>query len=62
MRPGDAQRAGVLAARVLEVVYPDIVDHVEAAEVRNDCRRRGVQVGTIDAFNRSRIATVVCVP
>jgi predicted nucleic acid-binding protein len=25
-------------------------DHVEAAELRNHCRRRGVQVGTIDAL------------
>jgi predicted nucleic acid-binding protein len=25
-------------------------DHIEAAEVRNSCRRRGVKVGTIDAL------------
>lgn len=25
-------------------------DHVHAAELRNSCRRRGVQVGTIDAL------------
>ena len=24
-------------------------DHIEAAEVRNSCRRHGVQIGTIDA-------------
>jgi predicted nucleic acid-binding protein len=34
----------------LEVVHPDLLDHVEAAEVRNACRRRGVQIGTIDAL------------
>ena len=25
-------------------------DHVEAANLRNTCRRRGVQIGTIDAL------------
>lgn len=34
----------------LAFVQPDIKDHVEAAEVRNSCRRRGVQIGTIDAL------------
>jgi len=33
----------------LSFVQPDRQDHVEAAEVRNACRRRGVQIGTIDA-------------
>ncbi len=31
-------------------LQPDREDHIEAAEVRNLCRRRGVQVGTIDAL------------
>ena len=31
-------------------VTPKRVDHVEAANIRNACRRRGVQVGTIDAL------------
>ena len=31
-------------------VSPTRVDHVEAADIRNACRRRGVQVGTIDAL------------
>jgi predicted nucleic acid-binding protein len=30
-------------------VDPDPEDHVRAAEVHNTCRRRGVQLGTIDA-------------
>lgn len=34
----------------LALLQPDREDHVEAAEVRNSCRRRGVQVGTIDAL------------
>lgn len=34
----------------LPFLSPDREDHVEAAEVRNRCRRAGVQVGTIDAL------------
>jgi hypothetical protein len=33
----------------LPLLMPDRVDHVEAATLRNICRRHGVQVGTIDA-------------
>lgn len=39
------ERFGALA-----FLQPDREDHVEAAEIRNACRRRGVQVGTIDAL------------
>jgi len=31
-------------------ISPDRQDHVEAAELRNACRRAGVQLGTIDAL------------
>ncbi len=31
-------------------VQPDRNDHMEAADVRNACRRRGVEIGTIDAL------------
>ena len=34
----------------LGFLQPDREDHVEAAEVRNSCRRSGVQIGTIDAL------------
>jgi predicted nucleic acid-binding protein len=34
----------------LPLLVPDRVDHVEAADLRNTCRHRGVQVGTIDAL------------
>jgi len=34
----------------LPLVLPDLEDHVEAAALRNRCRRRGLQVGTIDAL------------
>ena len=34
----------------LPLIQPDRQDHVAAAEVRNACRRGGVQVGTIDAL------------
>ena len=32
------------------LIQPDRQDHVAAAEVRNVCRRSGVQIGTIDAL------------
>lgn len=36
--------------RALPIIAPDRVDHIAAAEVRNACRRAGVQVGTIAAL------------
>ena len=36
--------------RALPLIQPDREDHVAAAEVRNACRRSGVQMGTIDAL------------
>ena len=36
--------------QVLRIITPDRQDHIAAAEVRNTCRRAGVQVGTIDAL------------
>lgn len=32
------------------LLTPDREDHIAAAELRNQCRRRGVQAGTIDAL------------
>ena len=34
----------------LPLLVPDRRDHVNAAELRNACRRRGLQLGTIDAL------------
>jgi hypothetical protein len=34
----------------LPLIVPQREDHVAAADLRNDCRRRGVQIGTIDAL------------
>ena len=34
----------------LPMLQPDRADHIEAAEIRNTCRRAGVQIGTIDAL------------
>jgi len=34
----------------LPIVVPTRSDHIEAAELRNECRRHGIQVGTIDAL------------
>ncbi len=34
----------------LPLVIPDRRDHIEAAGLRNSCRRAGLQLGTIDAL------------
>ena len=34
----------------LPLLQPDREDHITAAELRNTCRRAGIQVGTIDAL------------
>lgn len=34
----------------LPLVTPDRIDHIDAAGLRNRCRRHGIQVGTIDAL------------
>lgn len=34
----------------LPLLQPDREDHICAAELRNTCRRAGIQVGTIDAL------------
>lgn len=34
----------------LALVQPDREDHIAAAELRNRCRRAGVQIGTVDAL------------
>jgi predicted nucleic acid-binding protein len=33
----------------LPLIVPDRRDHIEAAELRNTCRRKGLQLGTVDA-------------
>jgi len=34
----------------IPLIVPDRHDHVEAADLRNLCRRSGIQIGTIDAL------------
>jgi predicted nucleic acid-binding protein len=34
----------------LPMLVPDRTDHIDAAELRNRCRRAGVRIGTIDAL------------
>lgn len=34
----------------LPLLVPDREDHIAAADIRNECRRAGVQIGTIDAL------------
>jgi predicted nucleic acid-binding protein len=45
-----ARNAIVKQFAVLPFLVPDRTDHIKAAELRNKCRRKGVQVGTIDAL------------
>ena len=40
----------VEAFSALPLLVPDRSDHVKAAELRNTCRRKGLQIGTIDAL------------
>ena len=35
---------------LLPIIMPELDDHINAASLRNTCRRKGVQVGTIDAL------------
>ena len=34
----------------LAFLLPERGDHIDAADLRNDCRKRGLQIGTIDAL------------
>jgi len=48
---GPTQRRRIIKEfSLLPVIMPEIEDHIEAAALRNQCRRLGVQVGTIDAL------------
>jgi hypothetical protein len=48
---GPRERAQILDRfAALPLLVPDRRDHVEGAELRNTCRRRGIQIGTIDAL------------
>jgi predicted nucleic acid-binding protein len=48
---GPKQRQALLSRfATLPLLVPDRQDHVEAAELRNRCRRAGTQIGTIDAL------------
>jgi hypothetical protein len=45
-----AQEQIVERFAALPFVVPDREDHIAAAALRNACRKKGVQVGTIDAL------------
>jgi predicted nucleic acid-binding protein len=48
---GPRAREQIIASfAALPLLSPDRDDHIQAAELRNRCRRRGLQVGTIDAI------------
>lgn len=45
-----AHRQIVEHFKALPLLVPDREDHIQAAELRNKCRRKGIQTGTIDAL------------
>jgi len=47
-----AKASGQIIERfaALPFIIPDRVDHIQAAEIRNRCRRKGIQTGTINAL------------
>ena len=45
-----ARREIIEKFAALPFINPDRQDHIEAAELRNRCRRSGLQIGTIDAL------------
>ena len=45
-----AHRQIVSRFTALPLLVPDRTDHIHAAELKNLCRRKGVQAGTIDAL------------
>jgi len=48
---GPRARAEILDRfSAVPLLVPDREDHIQAAELRNVCRRGGVQIGTIDAL------------
>jgi predicted nucleic acid-binding protein len=48
---GPKNRSEIVARfSALPLIVPDRDDHIFAAELRNHCRRKGVQIGTIDAL------------
>ena len=48
---GPRDRAQILERfAALPLLVPNRRDHVDAAELRNNCRRGGIQIGTIDAL------------
>jgi predicted nucleic acid-binding protein len=34
----------------LPLIVPELIDHIEAASLQITCRRKGIQIGTIDAL------------
>ena len=48
---GPKQRTGIIEYfSKLPLIVPDLTDHIEAATIQLTCRRKGIQVGTIDAL------------
>lgn len=49
-RKPKAHRRIVDRFSAIPLIVPERADHIHAAELRNRCRRKGIQTGTIDAL------------
>jgi len=49
-RKPKAHRQIVSHFSAFPLIVPERADHIHAAELRNRCRRKGIQTGTIDAL------------
>src|ERR1041385_9419772 len=47
--PRDREKI-ILRFAALPLIVPSLEDHIAAAELRNHCRRRGVQIDTVDVL------------
>ena len=56
-RGSQAAQSIVERFAALPFITPTRTDHLEAADLRNACRRQGVQIGTIDALLASLCIT-----
>ena len=57
-----AQREIVERFAALPLLVPDRQDYIDAAAIRNRCRRAGIQLGTIDALLAQRGGAELAAP
>ncbi len=51
LEPNRIVTTGIIVQELLQGFSgPTLADHIESAEIRNTCRRSGIQIGTVDAL------------